>query len=212
MNRWAAALALGAALAACADADTTATSPPTPTTATSTTIPPTTPSAPESPDILAVVTGRGDDGSLEIGVWFDDDPLATGNMLVVGIDSDDSYPGAGDIRAHLDGSALFTAGASGVEVTLVSEGEVVAAPGIGLVESWLSWAAQDVVLRLFFVEDLTTRSGSVWVIATRGDTGSPLGTAGVPLGESCSYRGAGVPVDEPAGGVPDAPRTCRYPG
>lgn len=160
--------------------------------------------------MLAVVTGRGDDGSVEITVWFSSEPVAEDVPLIVGIDSDDSYPGTGDVRSHLDGHAEFSAGPGGVEVTLVSEGEVVAAPGVGFTESWLSWVAQDEVLRLFFVQDLTTRSGSVWVVSgNQGETS--LGTAGVPFGESCSYRGSGVSVEEPPGGVPDAPRTCRYP-
>jgi len=170
----------------------------------------TTSTTPEDPAaVLAVVSGRGDDGSVEIAVWFDRDPLLTGSTLIVGFDSDDSYPGTGDVRPHLDGYALLTVG-SAVDVTLVSEGEVVAAPGVGVAESWLSWAAQGEVFRAFFVRDLTTRSGSVWVLAARGDASSPLGVAGVPFGESCSYRGSGVPADEPPGGIPDAERTCLY--
>ena len=171
----------------------------------------TTTSAPavNPPAILAVVSGRGDDGSVEIAVWFDRDPLVTGSTLIVGFDSDDSYPGAGDVRSHLDGYALLTVGAA-VDVTLVAEGEVVAAPGVGIAESWLSWASQGEVFRAFFVQDLTSRSGSVWVMATLGDESSPLGVAGVPFGESCSHRGSGVAVDEPAGGIPDAERTCLY--
>jgi len=161
------------------------------------------------PAILAVVSGRGDDGSLEITVWFDTEPLRAGTTLVVGIDSDDSYPGTGDVRPHLDGYASLTAGTR-VEVTLVSEGEVVVAPGLGIAETWLSWAAQGEVFRAFFVQDLTVRSGSVWVVATMAEEVSPLGVAGVPLGESCSYRGSGIAAEEPPGGVPDAPRTCSY--
>lgn len=198
-------------LAACGGDDaTTTTAPFSATTVTTVAATTTTTRPPDGPSVLAVVTGRGDDGSLEITVWFDAEPLVEGAALIVGIDSDDSYPGSGDVGGHLDGYAEFMATSSGVGVTLVSEGEVVAAPGVGLTESWLSWVAQDEVLRLFLVQDLTTRSGSVWVVV--GDAASPLGTAGVSLGESCSYRGSGVLVEEPPGGVPDAPRTCRYPG
>lgn len=208
-------VALSAALlllAACGGDDaTTTTTAPVSSTRVTTVAETTTPTRPpEAASVLAVVTGRGDDGSLEITVWFDAEPLVEGAALIVGIDSDDSYPGSGDVGAHLEGYAEFVATSSGVGVTLVSEGEIVAAPGIGLTESWLSWVAEDEVLRLFLVQDLTIRSGSVWVVV--GDAASPLGTAGVPFGESCSYRGSGVLVEEPPGGVPDAQRTCLYPG
>lgn len=184
---------------------TPATVPVTTTTATtSTTVPASLPS------VLAIVSGRGDDGSLEITIWFDTDPFAAGARLIVGIDADDSYPGVGEVLAHLDGYALFVPTAGGVDLTVSSDGEVVAGPGLGVTDQWVSWASQGEVIRIFIVRDVATRAGSVWVMASVGDEESALGIAGVPLGESCSHAGSGVLVTEPPEGVPDTGRTCAY--
>jgi hypothetical protein len=187
------------------------------TTTTPTTIPATTTAATTSttaaasmPSVLAIVSGRGDDGSLEVSVWFDTDPFAAGATLIVGFDADDSYTGVGDVLSHLDGFALFTPTNAGVDLTVNAEGEVVAGPGLGVTDRWVSWGSEGDILRIFFVRDVTTRAGTVWVMASVGDTASALGVAGVLLGESCSHAGSGVAVVEPPGGVPDAGRTCTY--
>jgi len=194
--------ALALLVAACGGGAATTTTPPT--------VPVTTTDPASSPSVLAIVSGRGDDGSLEVTIWFDTDPFAAGARLIVGIDADDSYPGVGEVLPHLDGYALLVPTAAGVDLTVSSEGEVVAGPGIGVTDQWVSWASQEEIIRIFIVQDVTTRAGSVWVVARVGDTASALGVAGVPLGESCSHVGSGVPVTEPPGGVPNAGRTCTY--
>lgn len=162
------------------------------------------------PAVLSVVSGRGDDGTLEVAVWFDSNPLVPGAVLIVGIDADDSYPGVGDVRPHLDGFALFTARAAAVDVAVSSGGEVVADPITGDSDEWVSWGIEGEILRIFFVRDVATRSGTVWVLIAVGDESSPLGTAGVPLGDGCSHVGSGFDVEEPSGGVPDEELTCLY--
>ncbi|MDP2623489.1 MAG: hypothetical protein Q8Q29_06815 [Actinomycetota bacterium] len=162
------------------------------------------------PAVLSVVSGRGDDGTIEVAVWFDSNPLVPGAVLIVGIDADDSYTGAGDVRSHLDGFALFTPRATAVDVSVSSGGEVVADPITGDSEEWVSWGIEDEILRVFFVRDVATRSGTVWVLIAVGDESSPLGTAGVPLGDGCSHVGSGFEIAEPPGGVPDEELTCLY--
>ena len=162
------------------------------------------------PAVLSIISGRGDDGTLEVDVWFDSNPLVPGAVLIVGIDADDSYTGVGDVRPHLDGFALFTARATVVDVSVSSGGEVVADPITGDSDEWVSWGIEDEILRIFFVRDVATRSGTVWVLITVGDESSPLGTAGVPLGDGCSHVGSGFEVAEPPGGVPDEALTCVY--
>jgi hypothetical protein len=162
------------------------------------------------PAVLSIISGRGDDGTLEVAVWFDSNPLVPGAVLTVGIDADDSYTGVGDVRPHLDGFALFTPRATVVDVSVSSGGEVVADPITGDSDEWVSWGIEDEILRIFFVRDVATRSGTVWVLITVGDESSPLGTAGVPLGDGCSHVGSGFEVEEPPGGVPDEALTCVY--
>ena len=206
MSRRIVALALIVTACGGGDAATTPTTIPVTTTAATTS----TNAAASMPSVLAIVSGRGDDGSLEVSVWFDTAPFAAGATLIVGFDADDSYTGVGDVLPHLDGFAMFTPTSSGVDLTVNAEGEVVAGPGLGVTDRWVSWGSEGDILRIFFVRDVATRAGTVWVLARVDDTASALGVAGVPLGESCSHAGSGVAVVEPPAGVPDAGRTCTY--
>ena len=201
-------VALLVVLAGCGDDDAATTIEPPGTTVTTGALTTTTPVVSGPPAILAIVSGRGDDGTLEVAIWFDSEPLGPGATLIVGIDSDDSYNGVGDVRPHLEGFALFTPNGATVDVTVSSDGEVVADRGSS--GEWVSFGSDAEVLRVFFVQDVAVRGGTVWVLARLGDDSSPLGTAGVPLGDACSHVGSGVPVVEPAGGIPDAGRTCLY--
>lgn len=158
--------------------------------------------APLSPPlVLAILSGRGDDGTFEVAVYFDRAPLDT--PLVVGIDADDSYAGSGNPGPELDGwvelSDLIVVGSAGAVVAGGS------GPSVG---DWMSWGFDGSTLRIYFIRDLAPVAGTLWVVV--GDGTDPGAVAGVVTGEGCSIRGSdrdtAVIGDFPDPGVP-----CRYP-
>lgn len=208
MSRCLAALAIGSLVAACgggsASEGTPLTSGPTASvhqTVASTTAPPA-PTEPSGPVVLALSTGRGDDGSMEVVAWLGSDPFIVGTRLVVGTDSDDSYPGTGDPEPHLDGRLEVHDGSA-----VLFDGEGVVAEDEGLSEL-VSWAYSGGVLRVFFIGDIPTRGGWVWVIVDGNTDPAAGGTAGVSFGDACSYHGSGLDL---SGAVENAGRPCRYP-
>ena len=182
-----------------ATADSTSTSTVAPTTTTGVTGP---------PSVVALTSGRGDDGSLEIGIWFATDPFRdTSALLLVGTDADGSYPGTGDPRPHIDGWAEITD--SGVVV--VDDGVAIVDNVTGEASDWISWTGPDRVTWIYFLGNVPVRGGTVWVaLEVDGDV-VPAGLAGAPFGSGCSYRAAGVDVDPAGGNIPDFGAPCRYP-
>jgi hypothetical protein len=184
------------------------------TTGPSTTVPiatiPTTdvPAGAGAPSVAALTSGRGDDGSLEIGIWFATDPFGeAGARLLVGTDADESYPGTGDPRPHIDGWVEITD--SGV--VLVDDGATIVDSGTGEISDWFSWTGADRVIWLYFIGNVPVRAGTVWVaLEVEGDVVA-AGIAGAPFGSGCSYRAAGVDVDSAGGDIPDFGSPCRYP-
>lgn len=162
--------------------------------------------APRRPAVVAIVSGRGDDGSLEIGVWFSDDPMDLPDYrLIVGVDSDDSYD-TGSPEEALDGFLeLVPQGA-----TLFADGEEVATGSGGSIAESVSWTTAGRMLRVFFIGDLPDRSGTVWVLAETGGGFAPGAIAAVEFGGGCSARGSRLSL-QVAGDVPDPGATCGYP-
>lgn len=157
--------------------------------------------------VLGILSGRGDDGSFEVVVWLDA-PIGAADRIVVGIDSDDSYPGSGDPTGDFEGWVDFGAQVSvGSDGALVAGGTSDAGGASAAIGDWVSWGADGAVLRVFFIRDPAPFSGSIWVLV--GDTPGPAGIAGVVTGEGCSIRGSGLPF-EAGGDVPDSGITCRY--
>ena len=154
-----------------------------------------------APIVLALLSGRGDDGSFEVAVHFDHPP--GDDRIVVGIDADDSYSGVGDPSADLEGwvelADLIVVGADGV---------VVAGGSGSSVGDWMSWGLDGATLRIFFIRDLAPIAGTLWVVV--GDGTDPGAVAGVAAGEGCSIRDSGR---DPAfiGNLPDPGVPCRYP-
>lgn len=175
---------------------------------TSTVVPATTPGVTGPPSVVALTSGRGDDGSLEIGIWFATDPFGdTSARLLVGTDADESYPGTGDPRPHIDGWVEITD--SGV--VLVDDGVAVVDSATGEVSDWFSWTGPDRVTWIYFLGNVPVRGGTVWVaLEVDGDVVA-AGLAGAPFGSGCSYRAAGVDVDPAGGDIPDFGAPCRYP-
>jgi hypothetical protein len=171
--------------------------------ATTTTIAPaaTTVAATAPAMVLAVLSGRGDDGSFEVAVYFAHAP--GDERIVVGIDADDSYRGSGDPSGDLEGWVEF-----GDLIVVGSEGAVVAGGSGPSVGEWMSWGVEGTTLRLFLIRDVAPVAGTLWVVV--GDGSAPGSIAGVVTGEGCSARGSDLPVvvigDFPDPGVP-----CRYP-
>lgn len=155
------------------------------------------------PSVMALSTGRGDDGSMEIVAWLGADPFAGDHRIVVGTDADDSFPGVGDPAPHLDAFAEMDGG-----VARMVDGPETVASGAAAQE-WVSWGWSEGVLRVFFIQASPARSGTVWLIVEPPDGAVVGGTAGVPFGESCSYHGSGIPIE--ASGIPDEGSPCRYP-
>lgn len=177
-------------------------------TSTSTVAPTATPGVTGPPSVVALTSGRGDDGSLEIGIWFATDPFRDPSArLLVGTDADESYPGTGDPRQHIDGWAEITD--SGVVV--VDDGVAIADSASGEVSDWFSWTGPDRVTWIYFLGNVPVRGGTVWVtLEVDGDVVA-AGLAGAPFGSGCSYRAAGVDVDLVGGDIPDFGSPCRYP-
>jgi hypothetical protein len=159
------------------------------------------------PTVLALQSGRGDDGSFEVEVWFAAPPDASGTVIVVGIDSDESYRPGSDVVANLEGSLTIAYGSAGPEQTVTVGGEVVAGAVGGVVGSW---GLDGSLLRVFFVQDVAPITGEVWAASSRYGVAGPGGAASVPVGYACSYRGSTVAVDNPPADVPDPGTTCVY--
>ena len=160
------------------------------------------------PAIAAVTSGRGDDASLEVGIWFTSDPFAAGDARVlVGADTDESFPGVGDPVGHLDGWAEITSAG----VTLFEEGAVVAAEALGTLDEWMSWTGPGPVVWVYFFRNVPPRAGTIWVVLEVDGEIVAGGAAGAPFGTGCSYRSAGVDLGPVAGDVPDLGAPCRYP-
>jgi len=156
-----------------------------------------------SPGVAAISTGRGDDGSLEVGVWFAADPFELGAQVRVGTDADDSYPGVGDPVPHIDAWADV----DGSDAVLVDAGETVAR-GDEL-NQWMSWTGAGRTVRFFFFETVPVRAGTLWVVVS-GVDGVGL-AAGVDVGEGCSHHGTGVDLGAVPSDVPQQSMPCRYP-
>ncbi len=104
------------------------------TTTTSAALTTSAPPAAARPEIAALTSGRGDDESLEIGVWFSSNPFEAGDVrLLIGTDSDESYPGAGDPVLHIDGWATVVDDG----IVLIDDGTVIADDAT--INEWLSW-------------------------------------------------------------------------
>lgn len=164
----------------------------------------TTTSAPAAADpqaVLAIASGRGDDRSFEVAVWLDA-AVSAADRIVIGIDADDSYPGAGDPVSHFEGWAEFSE-----LVTVGSEGRVVAAGSSEAIADRLSWGVDGSVLRVFFIHEVAPVAGTLWVVV--GTEPGAGGIAGVTTGESCSIRGSGLPFAV-GGDVPDPGTVCDY--
>lgn len=166
--------------------------------------------APEVPQaVLGILSGRGDDETFEVTVWFDA-PVSSADRIVVGIDSDDSYAGTGDPTADFEGWVDFADQVSvGSEGALVAGGTSDAGGASAAIGDWVSWGADGSTLRVFFIRDPAPFTGSIWVVV--GEPPGPAGLAGVVTGEACSIRGSGLPFDV-GGDVFDSGVTCRYPG
>ncbi len=191
------------------------TSPPGPASseeAPATTAPPPTAAAPspeaETPAVAALSSGRGDDGSLEVGIWFTSNPFAGGDARVlVGVDSDDSFPGAGSPIDHIDGWAEIRSD----QVTLFDAGVIVAGDDQGDLGEWLSWTGPGRSGFVYFFGNVPVRAGTVWVIVEVDGEIASGAVAGTPFGTGCSFRGAGVDLGNGASDAPDPGAPCRYP-
>ncbi|MEE9299090.1 MAG: hypothetical protein V3V29_08655 [Acidimicrobiia bacterium] len=160
------------------------------------------------PAIAAVTSGRGDDGSLEVGIWFTSDPFAAGDARVlVGADTDESFPGVGDPVGHLDGWVEITSGG----VALFDDGAVVADDALGNLSEWLSWTGPGPVVWVYFFGNVPPRAGTIWVVLEVDGEIVAGGAAGAPFDTGCSYRSAGVDLGPVSGDVPDPGAPCRYP-
>lgn len=170
-------------------------------TTTTTTVASTTAAAPA---VLSLSSGRGDDDTFEVTIWFAADPFAADDYrVVVGADVDLAYPGVGDPFTFLNGHLELTP--NGAALMLADE---VLAEGDAINEL-VSWGLSENVLRVFFIETTPARGGTTWVIVENDGERVEFGTAGAPFGTACSYHSAGL--DLGVSGVPDAGTACRYP-
>jgi hypothetical protein len=145
---------------------------------------------------------------LEVGIWFAADPFAQGEVrLVVGTDSDDSFPGVGDPEPHLDGWAVF----EDDEMTLVDSGITVAADSTGDLNEWLSWTGRGSPVWFYFIETVPVRAGTVWAIIEIDGERDVAAVAGAPFGEGCSVHGSGLDLGPLGGEIPQSGGSCRYP-
>ncbi len=175
----------------------------------STTAVPTPPTTVASvPAIAALTSGRGDDGSLEIGIWFSSNPFEEDDVrLLVGTDSDGSFPGVGSPVPHIDGWVeVADAG-----VSVVDGGTTIAADTTGGLDDWLSWTGPGPVVWVYFLGNVPVRAGTVWVVLEVGGSILTGGIAGAPFGDGCSFHAAGVQIGSVPGDVPDFGTPCRYP-
>ncbi len=176
------------------------------------------PASASAPAVLALQSGRGDDGSFEIDAWIADLPVAPGTSIVVGIDADDSYPGSGDPTGDLEGYLEVVYGTDAIDQRVVVGGEVVASSDDGTVSEWVSWGYSSGRLRVYFIGEVAPLSGKVWVVADPGEVGGSgpatldgrRAIAGADVGYGCSARGSALGVDVP-GDVPDPGVVCVYP-
>lgn len=161
-----------------------------------------------APGVAALTSGRGDDGSLEVGIWFNSDPFAAGLLrLRVGTDSDDSYPGVGDPEPHIDAWAEVSA-----EGVVLSDGGTVVADDLGGgLGEWLTWTGPGRTVWFYFIGNVPVRAGSVWVVAEINGAAGVGSIAGAPMGEGCSYHGSGIDLGDVPGDVPQPGSPCRYP-
>jgi hypothetical protein len=179
-------LAAAIAAAACGDdAATTApvsvaTSAPRSTAAASTAPPSTTPGDPAG--IAGLVTGRGDDGSIEVTVWAAGGP----GRIVVAFDSDSSHGDpASPVPPEAEAMVRITDGAvSGVE----AGGAVLTGAALDGVHAVSGADGPHTVVRLFLLADLVPRSGSVWVWVDGGSV-----AFGADLGSACDAATAEQP-------------------
>jgi len=184
-------LLLALLLAGCGDDSASTTAAPAtsaaPTSAVATT---TAPPVGSRAGVAGLVTGRGDDGSIEVTVWLEGEPGA----LVVGFDSDDSLT---DPAQAAGAEAEVLVGVAGGVVVEVEAGGVVTdgenAAGFDAVSGA---DGSHTVVRLFVLSDSVPRTGSVWVWV-EGDAVA----FGAALGGSCDPS----PADRPAGVGP----SCR---
>jgi hypothetical protein len=161
---------------------------------------------PAPPAVAALTSGRGDDGSLEVGVWFTVDPFTAGTTVIrVGTDADDSFPGVGDPLPHVEAWAEVTS--SGV--SLHDGAAEVASAAAGDLADWLSWTGSGPTQWFYFIQNVPVRAGTVWIVVDGGS--GPGQVAGAPFGTGCSYHGAGVDLGPVPGGVPQPGTPCRYP-
>ncbi len=174
---------------------------------------PTTPTLPATPatgppGIAALTSGRGDDGSLEIGVWFNSNPFEDDTArLLVGTDADGSYPGTGDPVPHIDGWAELADGA----VSLLDGGNAIADETTGDLDDWLSWTGPGQLVWVYFIGNVPVRAGTVWIALEIDGEVAAAGVAGAPFGDGCSYHSAGMDLGPLRGDVPDFGAPCRYP-
>ena len=166
------------------------------------------PTAVSAPAVAALTSGRGDDGSFEIGIWFSSNPFGEGDVrLLIGTDSDGSYPGVGNPVPHIDGWAEVTN--SGISV--VDGGTTIAADATGGLDDWLSWTGPGEVVRVYFLGNVPVRAGTVWVVLEVDGSIVTGGIAGAPFGDGCSFHDAGIDFGSVPGDVPDFGTPCRYP-
>lgn len=160
------------------------------------------------PGVAALTSGRGDDGSLEVGIWLAADPFDGDLSVIVGTDSDDSYPGVGDPVPHIDG--WLEIGVAGV--SLLDDGAVVTDDAAADFPEWVSWTGPGRTFWIYFLQTVPVRAGTMWVVVEVGGTTTTGMVAGAPVGESCSYHGSGVDLGAVPGDVPQMTGPCRYPG
>jgi len=128
--------------------------------------------------------------------------------LMIGTDSDDSFPGVGDPLLHLDGWIEISAS----DLVLMNGATIVGTESDGGLTELFSWTGPGPVIWAYFFGNVPVRAGTVWVALEIAGEIVPLGLAGTNLGDGCSYQAAGVVVDVPVpGDVPDFGAACRYP-
>jgi hypothetical protein len=160
------------------------------------------------PGVAALISGRGDDGSLEVGIWFGSNPFtAASTRIRVGTDSDDSYPGVGDPVPHMDGWLDIDSDG----MALIDGGTLVADSTTGGLDTLVSWTGPGETQWVYFIGTVPVRAGTVWVVV-EVDGSTPVGgVAGAPLGAPCSYHAAGIDLGAVPGDTPNPGTPCRYP-
>lgn len=172
----------------------------------STAVAPTSTVSPALPSIVGFFSGRGDDGSLEVGIWLASDPFESAEYrVVVGTDADDSFPGTGNPFEHLEGHLELTPAGSAI-----FDGSELIATG-SEIQEYVSWGQAEGVLRVFFIGSVPPKAGTTWVIVEVDGHEIVGGTAGSPFGSACSYRDAGLDLAPVVVVVPEAEFPCRYP-